>query len=433
MHRTPSTPLAEPRRTGRQTRTYTRVGTALLLASLMLLGAVIPALQPAPAVAVTQNQVDSHLSAAEKARRAAAAAERQAAELAKEIESLEAQEAKYRELAESLNGKVAEADAKNAALQSSLSELKGMESRLRSDIAKATAEYEVQQDQLGKRIHNEYIQGEEFVLSLLFSATDIGDFVSRAEYALRLMTANAEASESLELTRRQLESQKSELDRVLAETAAKAAEAARAEAELRQLQNSRAAAAANADALQGQKSDMMADSKANAKRLRALAEQEVAEAERLARELKNSSSGNGIIEGALAWPTPGFYRVSSSFGYRIHPILGTRKLHTGIDIGRNLSPAKSIDGAAIVAAAAGKVVSAGYRSGYGYTVILDHGNGLTTLYAHQRAGGIKVSAGQKVKKGQRIGTVGSTGYSTGPHLHYEVRINANPVNPMKYY
>jgi murein DD-endopeptidase MepM/ murein hydrolase activator NlpD len=129
---------------------------------------------------------------------------------------------------------------------------------------------------------------------------------------------------------------------------------------------------------------------------------------------------------------PGFYRVSSGFGYRIHPIFGTRKMHTGIDVGRNLNPPKSIDGAPIVAAGTGTVVSAGWRNGYGNTVVIDHGNGVATLYAHQPSGGIKVAAGQRVGKGDRIGTVGSTGYSTGPHLHFEVRVNGDPVDPMKY-
>jgi murein DD-endopeptidase MepM/ murein hydrolase activator NlpD len=78
------------------------------------------------------------------------------------------------------------------------------------------------------------------------------------------------------------------------------------------------------------------------------------------------------------------------------------------------------------------VLAAGYRGGYGNTVILDHGNGVTTLYAHQAAGGIKVSVGESVKKGERIGTVGSTGSSTGLHLHFEVRVNGTPKNPATY-
>ena len=132
----------------------------------------------------------------------------------------------------------------------------------------------------------------------------------------------------------------------------------------------------------------------------------------------------------MGWPVPGFYRITSPFGWRMHPVLHVRKLHTGIDIGKN--PGQAIAGAAIVAAGNGTVISAGYRSGYGNTVMIDHGNGVVTLYAHQPSGGIKVSVGQHVKKGQRIGTVGMTGYATGPHLHFEVRVNGTPVNPMRY-
>ncbi len=109
----------------------------------------------------------------------------------------------------------------------------------------------------------------------------------------------------------------------------------------------------------------------------------------------------------------------------MHPIFKSRRFHTGLDIGAG-------SGSAIVAAADGKVISAGYRGGYGNTVMIDHGNGVVTLYAHQKSGGIKVSVGERVGKGERIGSVGSTGYSTGPHLHFEVRVNGAPKNPASY-
>jgi murein DD-endopeptidase MepM/ murein hydrolase activator NlpD len=136
----------------------------------------------------------------------------------------------------------------------------------------------------------------------------------------------------------------------------------------------------------------------------------------------------------MAFPVPGFEQTptgGSAFGYRIHPILGYNKLHTGIDIGGRVL-GKDINGATIVAAADGKVIFVGYRGGYGNCIIIDHGNGVATLYAHQQSGGFKVGVGQQVDRGQSIGKVGSTGLSTGPHLHFEVRINGTPVDPMPY-
>lgn len=120
---------------------------------------------------------------------------------------------------------------------------------------------------------------------------------------------------------------------------------------------------------------------------------------------------------------PGGGRMTSRFGYRIHPIYGTRKFHAGLDFGLPI-------GAAIKAADSGVVIYSGWYGGYGRTVIIDHGNGLTTLYGHTSAS--YVSAGQSIQRGQRIAAVGSTGLSTGPHLHFEVRVNGTPVNPLNY-
>ena len=127
-------------------------------------------------------------------------------------------------------------------------------------------------------------------------------------------------------------------------------------------------------------------------------------------------------DGRLSPPIPGA-AFSSLFGPRLHPIFGTVRMHNGVDI-------RAVTGTPIRAAAAGTVVYAGPRGGYGNTVVVDHGGSLATLYAHQSA--VSVSPGSVVGRGQLIGAVGSTGFSTGPHLHFEVRVDGTPVSPLGY-
>lgn len=142
---------------------------------------------------------------------------------------------------------------------------------------------------------------------------------------------------------------------------------------------------------------------------------------------KKSSNGSGGFKGnggSMSVPVSGA-RLSSNYGTRIHPITGVKKKHTGVDMA-------APQGTDIHAAEGGVVIVAEWWSGYGNTVIIDHGDDVWTLYGHIRNGGIKVEKGQQVKRGEKIAEVGSTGNSTGPHLHFEVRINGNPVDPMPY-
>ena len=168
------------------------------------------------------------------------------------------------------------------------------------------------------------------------------------------------------------------------------------------------------------------------KDIEALKKQEAAQ-EKAAKELqaqinaalKSSSqskvkySGNG----KFGFPLTSYTRISSPYGYRPHPITGTNKLHTGIDYAAPY-------GTSILAAEAGVVLTAGWNSGYGYCVTINHGGGYVTLYGH--CSSLLVSAGQKVTRGQTIARVGSTGNSTGNHLHFEVRINGSTVDPSGY-
>lgn len=146
-----------------------------------------------------------------------------------------------------------------------------------------------------------------------------------------------------------------------------------------------------------------------------LAEQQVA--------FRSGTPGYQRIFGTGQMVQPVNGPITSNFGYRIHPVLGTRRLHAGTDFG-------APTGAPIFAADSGTVIVAEWYGGYGNTVIIDHGNGLTTLYGH--CSELYVTVGQGVQRGQTIAAVGSTGLSTGPHLHFEVRQQGEPVEPLAY-
>lgn len=136
-----------------------------------------------------------------------------------------------------------------------------------------------------------------------------------------------------------------------------------------------------------------------------------------------NSISEDYIGGAMIWPIPGYTQITSQYGMRVHPITGAYKLHTGMDVGAPLR-------ASFVAAANGIVTKATFNNAYGNMVIIDHGGGVQTLYAHGSE--IVVQVGQTVKTGDEVLKVGSTGYSTGPHAHFEIRINGQTVNPIEY-
>ena len=161
-----------------------------------------------------------------------------------------------------------------------------------------------------------------------------------------------------------------------------------------------------------------------------LAEEEAARkaAEEAARRAQQGGGGGGgsaaVSTGGFVWPVPSCSLITSRFGNRSRPTAGASSYHGGLDIGAGL-------GATIVAAKAGTVVLASYNGGYGNCVMIDHGGGVVTLYGHMKS--FAVGYGQHVNAGQTIGKVGSTGISTGPHCHFEVRINGGQVNPAQYF
>ncbi|MGI5921366.1 MAG: murein hydrolase activator EnvC family protein [Syntrophomonadaceae bacterium] len=279
------------------------------------------------------------------------------------------------------------------------------------DIEQLEKELQKKTDILSQRLVYIYENGDISYLEVLLSASDIKDFLTRYDVLSNIIDQDVELIESINHDRRELDVKKSNLEVAKKElvTIRKNQEAQKQM--LTEQKNQKSAALNN---VQKEKDQY-------ARALQELEQTSRALEEMIRRAQAGSTAQIGT--GIYTWPAPGYTSITSTYGMRYHPILKVRKLHSGVDIG-------APSGASIVAADSGKVISAGWAGGYGQAVIIDHGGGMSTLYGHQSK--ILVSVGQSVTKGQVIGKVGSTGWSTGPHLHFEVRKNGSPVDPMGY-
>ncbi len=406
-----------------------RAYLAIFLSLIFLLATVVPA------HGLTRAQLEQSRQRAAEARERAADARAQAAEaqaeadvLRREVDLLDGQMSALTLEIRALQPQIQAANERTTQLNNEVAALREKIAQKEAEIAKVEADHTNQTELLSERLTTTYKQGNEFFLEIIFQAADLRDFIARTTLVQRVMESDREIMLRLEETQANLERIRAEHALALESVEIKRQEAALIENNLRKLNSQRQTALNQQQAAQAQKSTLLAETTANAERLRKLADDEDRESASIEAELRNRmSQGSGTFDGEMAWPTPGFYRVSSGFGHRTHPIFGTRRMHWGIDIA-----GPGINGEAVVSAEDGVVVSAGHRRGSGVTVIVDHGNGVSTLYAHLLTGSIDVRVGEQVERGQRLASVGSTGFSTGPHLHFEVRINGRPVDPMPY-
>lgn len=398
-----------------------RAYLALALITALLLSSV------SVATGATRSEIDASLERAQKARESAERAETQAAQLRDEAQALDSTIRKINDQVRDLDSQVTEATARTQRLLAEVHDLQAKVSIKEAEIAEAQAEYDFEQSLLNDRITASYKQGNLFYLSLLFDAKTINDLITRTSLVQRVINANNDVAAQLIETGKRLEAARAELERTLATASAKRAEAAAIEKNLRSMRAQRQSALNDQKTAQAQKTALMQASETDARRWKEQAAAEEAAARKMEAELRSAgSAGSGQYHGGvMAWPVPGG-SITSGYGYRMHPIFGQQKFHHGIDISRG--------GGSILAAGDGRVIRAsyGWNGGYGNNIIIDHGDGLTTVYAHILDGGIKVSTGQTVTKGQPIALVGSTGYSTGPHLHFEVRVNGASTNPVPY-
>ena len=297
-------------------------------------------------------------------------------------------------------------------------------------LAEAQKRLEGRESVFYKRVRDIYINGRLSYLDVVIGSKDFSDFANRLEVLKRIIDSDITLINEIKKERADIEAhkQKLEADRAKLVELEKAALAKQAEIEqkkaernvvLQKAQNDRATAMQAIEELNASSAQVSAMLKERQAARAAAAAAAAAAAQ--------SSGGQGASDnwvqgtGQLGWPVSG--EITSPYGYRVHPIWGTTIYHSGIDIGVD-------EGTPVHAADGGVVVWSGWMGGYGYAVVIDHGNGLSTLYGHNSE--LAVDEGQSVAKGQVISYAGSTGNSTGPHVHFEVRVNGDPVDPMGY-
>jgi len=316
------------------------------------------------------------------------------------------------------------------------------EERLEEAIAREYEQFELYRLRvraMEERGHVSYIQ-------ILLGSRSFSDLVTRMHDAGEIMNADQRIAEALERYREAVEIYKDELlaDRAELELLIAQLEAERVELEIErdilqqlidEIEAKIAAGEIEQAALEAEYERASTEIAALAQRYTTLSterQEAIAELERQAAAGGNPGGGGMGGEparrgtGHFVWPSDFTTNVTSGFGPRVHPITGNVRMHNGIDIA-----APGINGTNVLAAASGVVTFAGWQGGFGNVVIINHGNGYTTVYAHNSAN--LVSNGQNVVQGQVIARVGSTGNSTGPHIHFEIIRNGVHVNPMLYF
>ena len=326
-----------------------------------------------------------------------------------------------------LNKYITELDSQLTDIQAKIDSLADEIDRKERQIEKTTAELkeaeEIQQAQyeaMKKRIKFMYERGDTLYFELLLQSGSFSDMLNKADYIEMLSSYDRQklneyisTTELIRLTKEALEEEKATLDEA---KAAKETEEANLQALLDSKNNELSAVKTDITNKEAAIKEYEAEIKAENEAIAAL-EREVA-ADKAALYSKYMYDG-----GMFTWPCPNYKRISDDYGMRLHPTLGIQKMHNGIDLA-------AASGSPVLAAYNGTVVAADYNSTMGNYIMINHGGGLYTIYMHCSA--LYVSKGQDVTAGTKIAAVGSTGRSTGPHLHFGVRLNGNYVSPWGY-
>lgn len=383
-----------------------------------------------PAHAGPQNQLEENRERLERIENQIESADQRQDSLTSRIARLDKERAVSEQRVETLDSRLAELDGR-------ISELTGRLEATQARLAVVTRELERLERRLAvsEKVHEEraiatYMAGPTADIDALLSAQSFGDLVDRYEYYEAALGQDARLIAAIDKLRVATSDKQGEIEDAEAVLAEAKEQLEKDRAELDAARAEKASILAAQEAAIAEKDGLLAEVKAKRDKLQVARDRIKEDSARIEALLQARASDgtSGPISGPLpsgggqlAWPAAG--PVTSPYGYRIHPIFGYSRLHTGIDIGAGY-------GSPVVAAADGTVAYVGVMSGYGNVVVVDHGGGMATTYNHLSAFG--VSTGDRVTRGQTVAAVGCTGWCTGPHLHFEVRINGSPVDPMPY-
>lgn len=330
---------------------------------------------------------------------------------------------------EALTEELAELQSVVDEVQGRVNAAAGVLARIQARVDEATARLdraerilEVHLEELGARAVQVYKHGPASLLDMVIGSEGLTDFMRRFAYMLRLVDADNARIAEVRRVRAAIIRERDAIAKLRDDAAGQVAVVA----------HERDHAAVIARRVENQRASVIGELQEGYEALGDIAEQRAqyeretaelqAESFRIAAFLKGQGGGEATVSPrGMIWPVGG--PVTSGYGWRTHPIFGTRRFHAGIDIG-------APSGTPVASAATGEVVFAGEKAGYGRHVIISHGGGIATLYAHLSS--IGAGQGAVLARGATIGGVGCTGYCTGPHLHFEVRVNGEPDNPMRW-
>lgn len=292
----------------------------------------------------------------------------------------------------------------------------------KQELAEAEAEADLQYQMMKKRICYLYERGEQSLFVLLLESKNMSDMLNRAEYAFQISQYDQQMKEKLKAIRDGIAECKAILEQEQEEQKILLSEVEAQKAAIDQAIQAKTQQIASYQEQITSASGEQGEYKAQLREQEALLEKVESQIASVAAAKAEAADGDGGASG-FVWPCPASHRITSGYGEREAPVEGASTYHRGLDIGAS-------SGSAIVASAAGRVTTATYSSSAGNYVVISHGGGISTVYMHASA--LYVSEGEKVSKGQKIAGVGSTGFSTGPHLHFGIIVNGSYVNPLSY-